>query len=172
MCRTVAETMSEANLKHQLSSLVDDFGYDNVHKTLGTIKHPRPKPAKSAASRIKSNVTRASKRKPDAFAVVNALNLADCAKREFLLHLASDYENKQFMPNVNHVRSFLMNDHKDPSRIKSRQQVTGKIFKKLAAMDLAVLREIDESSIYGPPKRLATYAEAIGNFGRAVRASP
>ncbi len=162
--------MRKANLKKQLSSLVDDFGYDNVRKTLGAIKHPRPIPAKSAASVIKSATTRSSKQKPDAIAVVASLNLTDSEKRDFLLRLANEYENKQFMPNVNHVRSFLMNVHEDPSRIKSRQQVTVKIFRKLADMDLTRLREIDESSVYGPPKRLATYAEAIGNFGRTIRA--
>ena len=171
MCRAVAETMNKANLKKQLSSLVDNVGYDNVRKALGEIKHPSQESEKSAASVLKTTATRVSKHKPDAIAVVASLNLADTEKRDFLLHLAKDYENKQFMPNVNHVRSFLMNDHKYPSRIKSRQQVTVKIFKKLSTMDLAILREIDESSVYGPPKRLATYAEAIGNFGRAIRAS-
>lgn len=163
--------MNEANLKKQLSSLVGDFGYDHVRKTLGMIKPVRPKPSKPVVSPTKPVAHRTAHKKPNAVAVVTALNLVDIEKRKFLLRLAQEYENKKFMPNVNHVRSFLMHVHEDPSRIKSRQQVTVKVFKRLASMDLATLRKIDHSGAYGPPKRLATYAEAIGNFGRDRRAA-
>ena len=157
-------------LHHQLAALVGDFGYANVRKTLGDLRRdsvratklPRPKTKETAADSP-------ARKKPDAVAVVRSLNIADSERREFLLSLAQKYEAKQFMPNVTHVRSFLMHDHDDPSRIKSRQQVTVKVFKKLAEMSAAELRETKECGFYDPPKRLETYARAIENFGRSVR---
>ena len=76
--------MNEANLKKQLSSLVDDFGYHKVRKTLTPMKHPHSKSARSTAVVMKS-ATRTTKPKPDAIAVVVSLNLGDSQKRGFLV---------------------------------------------------------------------------------------
>ena len=187
----IIKAMNDKKLHRRLAALVSDFGYADVHKTLSDIRRdsalgyadvrktlsdirrdsahatklPRPKTKKTAADS-------STRKKPDAVAVVRSLNIADGERREFLLSLAQKYEAKQFMPNVTHVRSFLMRDHDDPARIKSRQQVTAKIFRKLAAMTVAELLEIEAGGFYGPPKRLASYAEAITNYGQRLRESP
>ena len=159
--------MNKKTLAKQLTALIGDFGYDNVRKTLGEVRRARKravKPNKLARNRV-------ARPKPNAVAVVASLDFDESEKRDFLSHLAEDYEAKQFMPNVNHVRSFLMHDHENPALIKSRQQVTVKVFKKLAEMSLQELRDLEFDGAYGPPKRLATYAEAIENFGRHLRDS-
>ena len=159
--------MNKKTLAKQLTALIGDFGYDNVRKTLGEVRRARKravKPNKLARNRV-------ARPKPNAVAVVASLDCDESEKRDFLSHLAEDYEAKQFMPNVNHVRSFLMHDHENPALIKSRQQVTVKVFKKLAEMSLQELRDLEFDGAYGPPKRLATYAEAIENFGRHLRDS-
>ena len=158
--------MKRNALASLLTALVDNFGYDNVRNALDGMRI-RP----SGGVRRKTSRARAARPKPDAVSTVAAMKLDDSEKRDFLAHLAEDYEAKQFMPNVNHVRSFLMHDHDNPALIKSRQQVTVRVFKKLAAMSLDELRELEFCGVYGPPKRLATYAEAIENFGRHLRDS-
>ena len=157
--------MRKTVLANLLTALIDNFGYDKVRKTLDEFSPKSdvaPRPAASG---------RVARPKPNAVAVVASLDCDESEKRDFLSHLAEDYEAKQFMPNVNHVRSFLMHDHENPALIKSRQQVTVKVFKKLAEMSLQELRDLEFDGAYGPPKRLATYAEAIENFGRHLRDS-
>lgn len=158
--------MNRKTLAKQLTALVGDFGYDNVRTTLGEIRR-----AKKHSAKPRNPAARAPRKKPDAVAVVASIDLADTDKRELLSRLAKKYEAKLFMPSTNHVRSFLMRDVADPARIKSRQQVTVKVFKKLATMNLQELRDLEFYGAYDPPKRLATYAEAIENFGRNLRAS-
>ena len=157
------------NLKQKLSTLIDEFGYDGVRKTLAAIR--RQASPKKRATQPLARAPRAPRPRKTAIAVVKTIDPIDTEKRELLLVMATEFEDKRFMPNVNHARAFLARIGKDPSRIKSRQQVISPIFKGLAAMDIDALRAIENSGIYGPPKRLATYARAIGDFGRDRRAS-
>ena len=106
--------------------------------------------------------------KPTAMKIVQSCEITDDEKKEILLTLAKQYEAKEFMPNVNHVRDFLHSE-RDVSRIKSRQQVTSAVFKKLSALETSKLREILDRGLYGPPKRLESYARAIEGFHRPNR---
>ncbi len=145
-----------------MSALVASQGRDNILRALGVKPGQKSKPKTAPKPRVK----------PDAVSAVAAMDLDDAAKKEFLAHLAKKYEAKEFMPNVNHVRTFLMYHTKeDPAKIKSRQQITVKIFKKMAEMSLEELRELKYCGMYDPPKRLAAYADAIENYGREMRAS-
>lgn len=164
--------MTMKNLTKQLTGLVADFGYDRVHKTLSEICHAKPQMVKhSNPAPKRGKINRKPRSKPDAISTVAAMDVGDSDKKFFLEQLAEKYENKEFMPNVNHVRTFLMYECEDPAKIKSRQQVTVKVFKKMAEMSLEDLRELKYCGMYDPPKRLETYARAIENYGREVRAA-
>jgi len=102
----------------------------------------------------------------DASAVAKSLDLDDQKKRAILIDMAERYEAKKFMPNVTHVRAFLESQGMDVSRVKSRQQVTRSVFKNLAELEIDILRDIQDSGLYGPPKTLASIAAAIGGFKR------
>lgn len=104
--------------------------------------------------------------KRDAIAIAKSLDLDDQEKRVILIDMAERYEAKKFMPNVTHVRAFLESQGMDVSRVKSRQQVTRSVFRNLAELELDVLRDIQDSGLYGPPKTLASIAAAIGGFKR------
>ena len=163
--------MNKKTLAKQLTALIGDFGYDNVRKTLGEVRRAR----KRAVKPNKLAINRVARPKPNAVAVVASLDCDESEKRDFLSHLAKKYDAKEFMPGVGHVRMFLENENSfipsGSSNIKSRQQVTVKVFKKLAEMSLQELRDLEFYGAYDPPKRLATYAEAIENFGRHLRDS-
>ena len=90
-------------------------------------------------------------------------------KKSVLMVLARKYEEKTFMPNVNHVRAFLEDEGEDISRIKSRQQVVSSVFKHLADWETPRLQELDTKGLYGPPKSLAVIAKAIENVGQQNR---
>ncbi len=164
--------MKEQTLTKQLATLVDSFGYENVRKNLRVIKQKKPKAPKRSLA-VKATSDAPARKKPTAVAVVNSLKLEDDKKCEFLLHLAKKYDDKQFMPDVGHARMFLENKniftYSKDSRIKSRLQATVKIFKKMAGMSIKELRDMEYYGLYGPPKRLETYARAIENFGRGRR---
>lgn len=167
---------SPAQLEKQLTVLVSGFGYDAVRQTLSGLRRPERCAPKSQKPAAKPKAAPKLRAKPDAVAVVAAMDLGDSAKKQFLADLAKKYEAKEFMPDVVHARAFLEN--KDPllcvsgknSPIKSRQQATAKVFKKMAAMDLEKLRDIVHRGAYDPPKRLADYARTIENYGRQMRA--
>ena len=166
--------MKQEQLQEKLGVLISGCGYEAVRKTLSQMKPGRLARAKRGAESGAGLVARpparpAKKRaKPNALNTVMSIGITDSAKKEILVALAKKYEEKQFMPNVTHVRAFL-SDERDVSRIKSRQQVTAAVFKKLSALETGKLREIQERGLYGPPKRLAPFARAIEGFERPRR---
>ena len=162
--------MKKTTLKTLLSSLVDDCGYEAVSKALENFD-----PARTSSTASKSSSSkrpRKQRTKPNAVAVVNSLTLPNEEKKSVLMMLARKYEEKTFMPNVNHVRAFMENEGEDVSRIKSRQQVVSKVFKYLADWETPRLQELHTRGLYGPPKSLSVIAKSIENFGRRNRQSP
>jgi len=165
--------MKQRQLQETLTNLVGSFGYENVRKALGALRSAETVTSKrdTAPRRDAAGLSPAtpSKKKLDAVRVARSLAIADDEKKKILFALAEKYEAKEFMPNVNHVRDFLNDGERDVSRIKSRQQVTGAVFKQLGSLETNKLREILERGLYGPPKRLAPYARAIEGFRRPNR---
>ena len=156
-------------LRKLLSTLVDDCGYDVIRNVLNDLA---PAHAGKSASRDEDGSVmrpRKPRAKPDAVAVVNSLMSMDEEKKNILMALARRYEDKMFMPNVNHVRAFLEREGEDASRIKSRQQAVSAVFRYLADWDAPRLQDLDSRGLYGPPKSLSTIAGSIENFGRQNR---
>lgn len=168
--------MKQAQLQERLGVLVSDFGYETVRKTLREIQLEKSTTANHHAKnhRVGSDEPTAQltkKRiKPNAANVVKLLDITDHKKKTILFLIAEKYEAKKFMPNVNHVRDFLGGD-RDVSRIKSRQQVTSAVFKKLARLETMQLREMLDRGFYGPPKTLQPIARAIEGFSRPERSA-
>lgn len=169
--------MRQEQLKKTLSDLVSSFGYEKVHKTLSGMRSVKSS-AVNHGAKIRcaivdeSSVKPTKKRtKPNAVKVVISLDITDKEKKEILVTMAKQYEAKEFMPTVNHIRDFLSGGEKDVSRIKSRQQVTVAVFKQLSNFEASKLREIAGRGLYGPSKRLETYARAIEGFNRQNRSA-
>ncbi len=159
--------MQKHTLRNLLSTLVDDCGYEVVRKTL---KDFEPALESTLASKSSSGKRpRKPRSKPNAIVIVGSLALQDEGKKSVLMALAKKYEEKAFMPNVNHVRAFLEQEGKDVSRIKSRGQVVSTVFECLAAWETRKLRELDTRGLYGPPKSLSVIARSIESFGRRNR---
>ena len=166
--------MKQKQLQKSLGVLINQFGYANVQKALEGTRLKESGGAKcDAKTRCviadKTSAKSTKKRtKPNAVKIVNSLDIADPGKKEILFIMAKKYEAKEFMPNVNHVRDFLGSE-RDPSRIKSRQQVTSAVFKQLRDLETSKLREMMDRGLYGPRKKLEDYARAIEGFGRPNR---
>ena len=161
--------MQKATLRNLLSTLVDDCGYEAVSKALEDFDPARASSSVSKDSLVKR--PRKPRARPNAVAVVESLTLPDEEKKSVLMTLAKKYEEKTFMPNVNHVRAFLEGEGEDVSRIKSRQQVVSKVFKYLADWETSKLLELDARGLYGPPKSFSVIAKAIETAGRRNRQS-
>lgn len=167
--------MRQAQLQKTLGDLVTDFGYETVRKTLGKmhaakltpVSH-RAKPGDVGGTNSAQKLNKKS-HKPNAIKCIQSLAIVDTEKNEILATLAEKYEAKEFMPNVNHVREFLFDGERDVLRIKSRQQVTVVVFKKLATLETEKLQEMLDRGLYGSPKRLESYARAIEGFRRPLR---
>jgi len=161
--------MRKNTLRKILSVLVDGFGYEEVRKSLdglgsettggkalGTLPGKRGK-----ASRPRT--------KPSAITAVESLSVSDEEKKDDIMELARKLEEKEFMPNVNHVRAFLRQQGKDGSSVKSRQQAVSIVFKCLAGWETQNLRELDVRGAYGGPKSLSVIAESIEQTGQQNR---
>ena len=159
--------MQKDDLRNLLSTLLDDCGYDAVREALEDFNPALKSTTASRNSSVKRS--RKPRAKPNAIAIVDSLALPDEGKKSVLMTLARKYEEKAFMPNVNHVRAFLEQEGKDVSRIKSRGQVVSTVFKCLADWETARLRELDTRGLYGPPKSLSVIARSIESFGRRTR---
>jgi len=163
--------MKHIKLQECLEELIGSFGYDSVYKTLREVQASKASAAKrdTKVRRAENDSTgkpAAMRVNPTAVKIVNSIEIIDSEKKEILLTMAKQYESKEFMPSVNYVRKFLRNE-RDVSRIKSRQQVTSAVFKKLARMETGKLREIVDRGMYAPPATLRSIARAIEGFNRS-----
>ena len=96
--------MQRKNIQAVLSVLVGECGYDAIERALMRL---RPAPPGAVKSPTKGKKPTKSRSKKSAVAVVDSLDLPEGEKKRVLKRLAERYENKTFMPNVNHVRAFL-----------------------------------------------------------------
>ena len=159
--------MRNITLRRILSALVDECGYQRVRNLLETCDpETRRGGAQEKSGSDRSNKPRV---KPSARTVVEALEVDDDQKRNILLVLADEYEEKAFMPNMNNVRAFLAQQGQDTSRVKSRQQAVAAVFKCLAEWGTDSLRELHIRGTYGRPKSLSVIAESIESVGRQNR---
>lgn len=159
--------MKENTLRKILSALVDDFGYQEVRKSLEGFDVGAERARASKKSAVESHEK--PRAKPNAIAIVESLTVKEEGKRDILMTLAKKYEEKAFMPNVNSVRAFLDQQGQDVSRIKSRQQAVSVVFKCLADWETQSLHELYIRGLYGPPKSLSVIAESIENMGQQNR---
>ncbi len=159
--------MQKNTLRKILSVLVDGFGYEEVCKSLDGLgsKTARVRAPGASAGKRRGK----SRTKPNAITAVESLSVVDEGKKNALMALARKFEEKAFMPNVNHVRAFLRQQGKDVSRIKSRQQAVSIVFKCLADWDTRNLRELDVRGAYGGPKSLSIIAQSIERAGKQNR---
>lgn len=164
--------MRHEQLQKTLNNLVTNFGYEDVRKTLSGMRLVKvastSRKMDSGNAVVAKPTTEPGKKRyrPNAVKFVQSLSITDDEKKKILFSMAEKYEAKEFMPNVNHVRGFLIKQDKDVTRIKSRQQVTISVFKLLADLETSKLCEMVERGMYAPTKRLAPYARAIEGFRR------
>ena len=150
-------------MQEQLAALVANYGYEPIRRGVEKMRPPKkaaaPKPVASPAKRRARTYAR-----KNAVAVVNSLDIGE-EHKQMLMVLAEKYDAKTFMPHVGSVRGFLEREGADISRIKSRQQVTVAVFKRLAEWDIERLREMDDRGWYAAHRGLEPIARAIENFG-------
>ncbi len=160
-------TVRQTSMQKTLAALVADYGYDSVRRGVEKMR-PLKKPASKTLAAPKNRREKPRARK-NAVAVVGSLKLNDEEQKRMLTVLAEKYDAKTFIPYVASARAFLEREGADISRVKSRQQVTVAIFKRLAGWETERLREMDDGGWYAPHEGLAPIAEAIENFARQRR---
>ena len=159
--------MRDNTLRRILSALIDDFGFQEVRKSLDDFSVEGAKA--DAIRKLPVDARRKPKMRPNAIAVVKALKIDNVDKKDILFVLAQQYEDKDFMPNINSVRAFLAKQGKDISRVKSRQQAVSTVFKCLADWDTQHLSDLHAKGAFAGPKSLAVIADAIEKAGKQYR---
>lgn len=155
--------MKQRALLRVLTGLIEECGYETVRKALGEMS-----PSSLPPFPVVKSPRRATKRRaqpPSAQAVVVSLGLPDGSRKRVLARLAEKYEQKTFMPDVCHVRAFL-GEGVGGVAVKSRQQATLRVFKRLAELPEEDVLQIERSGHYGPPKTATDVANAIHAFSQ------
>ena len=161
------KVVQERTLRKIVSALVDDFGYEAVHTSLEGCRADARiiEDAKRSASVGSSK----SRLRISALTFVEALEIIDEGKKDILMVLANEYEDKKLMPNINSVRAFLTQKGQDASGVKSRQQAVSSVFKCLATLETQELCEFHKRGTYAGPKSLSVIAKSIENVGQQNR---
>lgn len=97
--------MREKTLNKILAALVEDFGYQQVRKSLTNFS--RRKAKGSIPKQSSSDGNSKSRVRQSAISIVKSLVIEEEEKRDLLQTLAKKFDEKTFMPNVNAVRAFL-----------------------------------------------------------------
>ncbi len=159
--------MQERTLRKIVSALVDDFGYEAVHTSLESCRADAR--TIEDAKRSTSVISSKSRLRMSAPAFVETLKIVDEGKKDVLLVLAKEYEEKKLMPNIKSVRAFLTQKGQDASGVKSRQQAVAVVFKCLATWEIQELCEFHKKGAYAGPKSLSVIAKSIEHVGQQNR---
>lgn len=155
-------TVRQTKMRQALAALVEDYGYEPIRRGVERMRPVKKSAGKAFVTPVKRQTKPRAPR--TAVAVVESLK-ADGEHKRMLMVLAEKYDAKTFIPHVASARGFLETEGVDVSRIKSRQQVTVTVFKRLAQWDTERLQQMDSEGWYAAHRGLAPIAEAIENFG-------
>lgn len=160
-------TARNRDMHKALAALVAHYGYEPIRRGVEKMRPPKKTAPKTTSAVTSGRRARPHARK-NAVAVVESLKIGD-ERRTALMVLAEKYDAKALMPHVGSVRDFLEREGADISRVKSRQQVTVAVFKRLAEWDAERLLEMDRCGWYAAHRGLEPIARAIENFERPRR---
>ena len=165
--------MTEAKLKDMLRSMVSQYGFEQVDRSLHEIGFPNPRlknskqdtalPDNSVAAK-----TEKKKAKVTAPEYVAKMELSS-EKRPMVVEFAERFEGKTFLPTFGDIRNFCQVYGIDKPASKSRASAIPRIFKFIATMETEEIQRILNGGMFSGPSRLEPIADAILSNSSAGR---
>ena len=166
--------MTQSTLKDTLRSMVHEYGYEQVDRSLrevgtsvGRAKGLRAS-AKTSAKGAPASATK-GRGKVTAPEYVAKMDVS-AEKAPALVELARRFDEKSFLPSFGDVSFFCLNYRIEEPLSKSRDSAIPRVFKSLAAMDAGELQRILDLGLFSGPSRLGPIADAIRRNGRGSAA--
>lgn len=149
-----------------LTLLLQEWGYDEVHKRLVALRAEQS--GEDASNGSAGRKPAKDYRRPSAYETVQKLDLA-ASRREPLLALASRFDAKTFLPSSSDTRHFLELRGRDPGPIKQRQDSFRKVLDVLLTMSDEEINALRSSGTHAGPTQLGPLSDAIKATSAAVR---
>ncbi len=166
--------MTQAELKDTLRTMVMEYGFEQVNKSLmevqtSTYRIQRPIADTGGSDRDTVNKAGKRKRKVTASQHVAKMELS-LAKEKLVIELAERFESKTFLPTFGDISNFCQTYAIDEPASKSRANAIPRVFKFIASMEADDIRRIIDDGLFSGPSRLGPIADAIRRNGRAATA--
>lgn len=165
--------MTETELKDTLRSIVHQYGFEQVDRSLREIhladcQLKSSKQGKMSADNETATTPEKKKAQVNAPEYVAKMELSS-EKEPIVVELAKRFDNKAFLPTFGDIRNFCQIYGIDEPASKSRGSAIPRVFKFLAAMKANEIQKILDDGMFSGPSRLGPIADAIRRTGRASR---
>ena len=165
--------MTETELKDRLRSIVHQYGFEQVDRSLKEIhiaerQHKSSKQGRVSADNETATTPEKKRAQVNAPDYVAKMELSS-EKEPIVVELAKRFENKAFLPTFGDIRNFCQIYGIDEPASKSRVSAIPRVFKFITAMKAGEIQRILDDGMFSGPSRLGPIADAIRRSGRASR---
>ncbi len=163
--------MTEAKLKDTLRSMVSQYGFEQVDRSLREIgfSYRQPdssKPNSTPPDNGEATQPKKKRAKVTAPQYVAKMNLSS-EKEPAAVELAKRFEDKSFLPTFGDIRNFCQVYGIAEPTSKSRASAIPRVFKFIAAMESDDAQKILDYGMFSGPSRLGPIADAIRAYAPA-----
>ena len=157
--------MTETKLKDTLRSIVSQYGFEQVDRSLREIQFSDTQPDIPNQNGTPPDNLEAAKPKRKRAAVtapqyVAKMNLSS-EKEPAAVELARRFENKSFLPTFGDISNFCQVYGIAEPASRSRASAIPRVFKFIAAMEADDAQKILDYGMFSGPSRLGPIADAI-----------
>lgn len=167
--------MTEAILKETLRSMVIQYGFERVDRSLREIRISDPQLGNSDQSWTPNNNGKASNPKRPRLKVTAPQYIAkiDISPESVsaVSELANRFEDKSFLPTFGDIRNFCKTYGIAEPVSKSRASAIPRVFKFIAAMEADDAQKILDYGMFSGPSRLGPIADAIRAYTPASKST-
>ena len=152
-------------LSNMMELLVDEWGYEEVRRTLAQLAD-RPR----HVSRDRAFLPPLHSRKPTAIEQVIKLRATGTAHANLLI-LAEKFDRREFLPSTGDVREFLAMMGENVEVVKDRSGAFRRLLHSLSSLPSDRLEHLAHSSSHSGPAQLGPLSDAIKSTGESIRRS-
>ena len=170
LCRRTDEFKMDKELRAALRSMVEEFGFESVSRTLHEMEPDQVEMKTRAVARPKRKRSSGSRNKRSVSAVdyVRGMDIpTDRAK--VIARVAEEFERRTFLPTVGDVRSFCEAYGIEQPKSRARASSIPRIFKFLLTVDAAEVKSILDDRMFSGPTELGPIADAIRGRAKEIR---
>jgi hypothetical protein len=149
--------------------MIREWGREAVlHALDGLVEGAPGRESETPGSFSRSDQKHRRSKKPSAVQLVGKTNQPD-VRREFLMVIASKYDEKRFLPTLGDVREFLAMTGGRRRSIKDRSEGFRLLLDSTKELPLEQLEHLAASSVFSGPSQLGPLSDAIAASGEARR---